>query len=101
MVKLWGRKISDLAHAEFVKKLEYLATKLGKFVGKIDRFFPSSKTCNICLNKVDSLPLDVREWGCLGCKTVHDRHLNAAQTIQKVGASTLRGVSVRLSVNES
>ncbi len=96
MVKLWGRKISDLAHAEFVKKLEYLASKLGKFVGKIDRFYPSSKTCHICLNKVDSLPLRVREWGCIGCKTVHDRDLNAAKTIKKVGTSTFSGESVRL-----
>ncbi len=101
MVKRWGRKISDLAHAELVKKISYLATKLGKFVGQIDRFFPSSKTCNICLNKLDSLPLKVREWQCLGCKAVHDRDINAAKNIKKVGASTFRGVSVRLLVNES
>ncbi len=101
MVKLWGRKISDLSHSEFLKKLEYLANKLGKFVGKIDRFYPSSKTCSICLNKVDSLPLTVREWCCLRCKTVHDRDKNAAQNILRVGASTYKGESVRLLVNKS
>ena len=45
MTKLWGRKMSDLAHAEFVNKLEYVAGKYGVTVHKIDRFFPSSKTC--------------------------------------------------------
>ena len=45
MMKLWGRKMSDLAHAGFVNKLEYVAGKCGVTVHKIDRFFPSSKTC--------------------------------------------------------
>ncbi|PSO62345.1 MAG: hypothetical protein BRC39_06215 [Cyanobacteria bacterium QH_7_48_89] len=39
---------------------------------KRNRFFPSSKTCNHCLNLVDSLPLDVRNWTCQSCQTQHD-----------------------------
>ena len=37
--------MSDLAHGEFVGKLEYVASKYGVTVHKIDRFYPSSKTC--------------------------------------------------------
>jgi putative transposase len=51
MQKLWGRKVSDLAFAEFVQILES-KTK----VIKIDRFYPSSKTCSGCLeinNKIN------------------------------------------------
>lgn len=36
MTKLWGRKMSDLAHAGFVSKLEYVARKYGVTVHKID-----------------------------------------------------------------
>jgi len=49
---------------------------------EVDRFFPSSKTCNVCLNQVASLPLDVRTWTCEHCKTTHDRDINAAINIK-------------------
>ncbi|MHC5829693.1 MAG: hypothetical protein ACYT04_80665, partial [Nostoc sp.] len=34
----------------------------GKIYQEVDRFFPSSKTCHVCLNQVSSLPLNVRLW---------------------------------------
>ncbi len=55
-----------------------LTKKQGKVYVEVDRFFPSSKTCNVCLNRVDSLPLDIRFWQCDKCGTKHDRHINAA-----------------------
>ena len=45
---LWGRKMSDLGYAEFVTKLEYVATRFGVIVHKIDRFNPGSMTCTCC-----------------------------------------------------
>ena len=42
MQRLWGRKISDLALAEFLQILEFVAQKKGKSVSYIDRWFPSS-----------------------------------------------------------
>ncbi|WP_224409852.1 zinc ribbon domain-containing protein, partial [Oscillatoria salina] len=48
----------------FQTMLKYKAEWSGKMYIEIDRFFPSSKTCHVCLNQVDSLPLDVREWTC-------------------------------------
>lgn len=46
------------------------------------RFFASSKTCNVCLNKVDRLDLDLRAWTCDKCQTHHDRDINAAINIR-------------------
>jgi len=41
------------------------------------------------------LALDVRSWVCPICGAVHDREVNAAINILRVGASTLRGEGVR------
>jgi putative transposase len=95
MQKLWGKKISDLSHSEFVKTLEYTATKTGATVIKIPRFYPSSKTCRVCGNINNDLQLRDRVWVCPDCHTEHDRDFNAAVNIQRVGASTLTGDTVR------
>jgi putative transposase len=55
---------------------------------KIDRFYPSTKTCSKCGYVLDELDIKVREWRCPKCHTKHDRDLNAAVNICKVGAST-------------
>ena len=91
MQKLCGRKISDLGFSNFVKILEYQASKTGSQVVKIPRFYPSSKTCSVCGLVLDELPLKVRQWTCADCGTEHDRDKNAAINILRVGASTLLG----------
>lgn len=88
MTKLWGRKMSDLAHAGFVSKLEYVARKYGVTVHKIDRFYPSSKTCE-CGYVNKNLSLKDREWVCSECGKVNDRDLNAAENILRRGISEL------------
>lgn len=94
MQMLWGRKIGDLAFSSFLLKVEYLATKHDKKVMKIDRFYASSKTCGACGEKYN-LTLKERFWRCPHCGTEHDRDLNAAKNILKVGASTLGVENVR------
>jgi putative transposase len=57
--------------------LKYKADQLGKVYQEVDRFFASSKTCNNCLNRVDSLDLSIRFWDCSSCKTKHiDRNVS-------------------------
>ncbi len=51
-------------------------------IGLIYTKFHSSKTCHVCLNKVGTLPLDVRHWTCKNCGTKHDRDINAAINIR-------------------
>jgi len=73
----------------FLTMLKYKAEQEGKVYVEVDRFFPSSKTCNVCLNQIDSLPLDVRNWTCSSCGTSHDRDLNAATNLARRGTTTL------------
>ncbi len=89
MQRLWGRKISDLAFAEFLKILDFVATKKGKTVSYIDRWYPSTKTCSECDYVLDELGLNERYWICPGCLIKHGRDSNASRVIHKVGASTL------------
>jgi putative transposase len=96
MQRLWGRKISDLGHAQFINILAWQMYKNGSQGAKIDRFYPSSKTCSSCLYVLEELSLSVRGWICPKCNAAHDRDVNAAINIKRVGASTLRGEGVRL-----
>ena len=95
MQRLWGRKISDLAFGEFLQILEWVATKKGKQVVFIDRWYPSSKTCSSCGYVLKELALEVRQWRCPSCQSVNGRDENAAINIQRVGASTLKLCDVR------
>jgi len=64
--------------------LEYKADWYGKKVIKIDRFYPSSQTCNSCgyrLTGDDKLTLSDREWDCPNCGKHLDRDINAAKNI--------------------
>jgi putative transposase len=95
MQQIWGQKISDLAFANFLKILKWVALKKGKQVFFVDRWFPSSKTCSHCGHVLESLDLSVREWRCPSCHAVNGRDENAAKNIQAVGASTVKLGDVR------
>ena len=95
MKSLWGRKISDLGFADFVKKLVYIGQKKGVKITFIDKWYPSSKTCSTCGAVNEALNLRDRTWQCIDCGTVHDRDRNAAINIYRVGASTHEGEDVR------
>jgi putative transposase len=74
--------ISDAGWGMFCTMLKYKAESEGKTYIEIDRWFPSSKTCHVCLNRVDDLALDIRAWTCKHCGTHHDRDVNAAINIR-------------------
>ncbi len=95
MQRLWGRKISDLAWGEFLRILEWVATKKGKQVIFINLWYPSSKTCFHCNHVLENLDLSVREWRCPSCQSVNGRDENAAKNICAVGASTAKLGDVR------
>lgn len=92
MARLWGRKMSDLSHASFVEKLIQVSKKYGVTVHKIDRWYPSSKTCG-CGEINKSLSLKDREWTCVHCGSVNDRDLLASQNILRKGISELESIS--------
>lgn len=81
-----AKSITDASWGIFVSMLTYKAEWNGKKVVKIDRYFPSSQTCNVCgyVNK-HTKDLSVREWECPVCHTHHDRDVNAAINILRFG----------------
>ncbi|RKU08537.1 hypothetical protein C6502_15105 [Candidatus Poribacteria bacterium] len=91
MKALWGRKVSDLGFADFVKKLVYIAKRKGVKIKFIDKWYPSSKTCSACRVVNEALNLRDRNWQCKDCGATHDRDCNAAINIFRVGASTHEG----------
>ena len=85
-----AKAISQVGWGMFCTMLKYKADNAGKVYQEVDRFFPSSKTCNVCLNQVKSLPLDIRYWDCNNCGTKHiDRDINAAKNIRDEGLRIL------------
>jgi len=80
-----SKHISDASWSKFIELLSYKAEWNDKKIVKIDRFFPSSKTCNCCGYINQNLKLDMREWACPSCHIKLDRDLNASINILKEG----------------
>jgi putative transposase len=82
-----AKSISDSGWGEFRSMLEYKADWYGKRFVIVDRFYPSSKTCFACGHLLKDLSLRTRRWTCPGCRTLHDRDVNAAKNILAEGLS--------------
>ena len=76
-----AKAITNVSFGEFNRQIEYKAQMYGKQIYRVDRFFPSSKTCSVCGCIQDKMPLNVREWTCPDCGAHHDRDINAAQNL--------------------
>ena len=87
----WGRKVNDLGWRTFLNTLEYIASKYGVTVHRVDRWFASSRLC-ACGYRNDALTLNDREWTCPQCGTHHQRDLNAAQNIYRRGIADLESI---------
>jgi putative transposase len=91
-----ARVISDCGWGEFRRQLEYKCARAGRELVVIDRWYPSSKTCSACGHRLTELPLSTRHWTCPGCRTRHDRDINAAKNILAAGlAAAACGADIR------
>lgn len=89
MKRLWGRKVSDYAFADFLRVLKEVANKYDATVHQIDKWYPSSKTCT-CGYVNKELSLKDRTWTCPECRKTHDRDILAANSILRKGISEYR-----------
>lgn len=83
--KRYSRSIADAAWGELVRQLEYKANWYGRTFVKVDRFFPSSKTCSACGHVMEAMPERIRDWECPSCGAQHDRDINAARNVLAAG----------------
>ena len=89
-----SKHIADASWGNFVTLLQYKCDWYGKELVKVNRFYPSSKTCGDCGWINQELKLSDREWTC---KNGHilDRDLNASRNILKEGLKIHRqGLSI-------
>ena len=86
----FGKSVGDNGWGMFLRMLEYKLMFLGKQFLKIDKWFPSSKTCSKCGNVKEELKLSERSYKCECCGIEIDRDYNAALNIKNIGKAMLK-----------
>ena len=80
-----ANSIQEMNFGEFKRMLEYKANWYGRKIVFVDRFYPSSKTCNHCGYVNKKLKLSDRQWVCPDCGEIIERDYNAALNIRDEG----------------
>ena len=84
-----AKSIQDASFGTLVSMLKYKAVWYNRQIIEIGRFYPSSKLCSSCGHRMQYMGLEIREWTCPQCNTVHDRDINAAINIKNEGLRIL------------
>jgi putative transposase len=95
-----AQAMSDVSLGSFYSMLEYKCEWNDKQFVKIDRFFPSSKTCSECGWINGDLTLNIREWECSSCGEKHHRDFNASKNILKQGLKILSGSGIESDIKQ-
>lgn len=96
-----SKHIADASWGNFVTLLQYKCDWYGKELVKVNRFYPSSKTCGDCSWINQELKLSDREWTCKSCGVVHDRDVNASRNILKEGLKNISAGTVEYTDGDS
>ena len=80
----FGKSVHDNSRGMFTDFLAYKMERAGKKRVRIDRWYPSSKTCSCCGNIKEDLQLSDRIYEC-ACGNRMDRDQNAAINICREG----------------
>lgn len=85
-----GKATMDNGYGMFVGYLDYKLRERGKYLIKVDKWYPSSQLCSNCghQNK-GTKELRVKEWVCPICGSIHNRDINAAKNILSEGKRKL------------
>jgi putative transposase len=95
-----AQAMSDVSLGSLYSMLKYKCEWNDKQFVKIDRFFPSSKTCSNCGWINQNLTLKDREWACQSCGENHDRDFNASKNILKQGLKILSGLGTNSDIKQ-
>jgi putative transposase len=83
--------VLDCVFYEIRRQLQYKATMRGGRIVIADRFFPSTQICSDCgclSGPKGREELHVEQWICSECGAEHDRDINAAINLEKLGRAT-------------
>ena len=81
-----AKYLKNLPIREFIRVLKYKSNWLGKKVIEINKYYPSSQSCNRCGFKNEEVKnLSIRKWTCPECGLIHDRDINASINIMFEG----------------
>jgi IS605 OrfB family transposase len=88
-----AKSIHDAAIAMFRTMLKYKASARQRWYVEVDEA-NTTRTCSGCHAIPASAPkgvkgLSIREWVCCECGAIHDRDINAALNILRIGCDTL------------
>ncbi|WP_404407289.1 RNA-guided endonuclease TnpB family protein [Jeotgalibacillus malaysiensis] len=86
----FGKSVADNGWGMFISFLQYKLKEQGKQLIKIDKWFPSTKTCSNCGN-TRPMPMNIRTYAC-SCGLNLDRDVNSALNIKKQGILLLASV---------
>ena len=85
-VRKIAKHLKNLPIREFIRVLKYKSNWQGKKVIEINKYYPSSQSCNRCGFKNEEVKnLSVRKWICPECGLIHDRDINASINIMFEG----------------
>ena len=88
----FGKSVSDVSWGRFVEVLERKMRENEHVLVRIDRWFPSSKTCRKCGHVHRELKLSDRVFVCPKCGSVVDRDEQASMTIDDEGLRILHKI---------
>ena len=81
-----GKATMDNSYGMFISMLDYKLSSRGKYLIRVDKWYPSSQICSCCGSRNPLLKdLKIRQWDCPACGTHHDRDINAAKNILMEG----------------
>ena len=86
-----GKSVHDLGWCYFVNRLKTKAEERGKLVIEANRWFASTKTCNVCGYVNRDLEVKDRTWTCPRCGTSHERDVNSAVNLRNVALDIFTG----------
>ena len=85
-----ARNITDASWSRLVSMLTYKANWYGRTIIKVPNDYPSSQLCHVCGYKNSIIKsLNIRQWTCPKCGSIHDRDINAAKNILSKGIEIL------------
>lgn len=88
-----AKSVYDAGWFEIKRQLDYKSKHAGCFLIEVNESY-TTQTCSHCLKIPNSSPkgragLGIREWTCSYCGTTHDRDVNGAMNILRLGHQTL------------